>query len=236
MGDFLGLYYANNGDDDKCDSRRMAIMRAEQPVSIVEMDTLEKESGRDAAARRRMMEMDAFSIPHNFNKDDGMYNDQLDGNASSAYNDEYKGPSCDTSTSTDGFRPRARHVANSAEDVEAAEDDDDDLEIPVASITLLENGAQSMKTVPLTGLLNTSQLQAQLQSETDESGARSTLKPHKESDSNGTARSSDVHVQSSTPFSDFADDDGVAKPEGNLSGLRRSLGKLLRWNRPPPAP
>lgn len=112
MGDFLGSYY-DSGDlygsdlDEKVISQRMALLNAEQPISILDMEHLES-----TPLPTRLRDVDALNQPVNH-------------------------PSPKLPAKQDALV------------VEHATSLEDDLEIPVASMSTFEQGAPSMVSVQL---------------------------------------------------------------------------------------
>lgn len=111
MGDFLGSYYAHahNDFDDANISRKMALLKAEQPVSVLDMDSLSQ--------RQRMDMLDAL--------------------------DNHQPESCLHASSD-------KEIEETLNKAFSADNSDDDLEIPVASMSFFDqNPAPSMVSVQL---------------------------------------------------------------------------------------
>lgn len=121
MSDFVGSYYSSS-DLAEPDNAQFDSLFVEVPVSIVDMDRLDKRS----PASCRMRQLDSLSTRCDFTETD--------------HNE--------TAVKYKGF---SKNVPQNDVDIPArkSEDDDDDLDMPVASMTFLDGSSPSLATVPL---------------------------------------------------------------------------------------
>lgn len=144
MGDFLGSYYFH--ENESCNSKLMALLEVEQPVSIVEMDRVEILKGY-RVNRERLEQLDMLFIQ------DGHTNDtEFDRNIEQQNNSEIHRTVCVENKKEDfellSLRDFGKRLTGSTDD------EVDMLDIPVAPMSLLDSTICSMTTVPLSDVLN----------------------------------------------------------------------------------
>lgn len=134
MADFVGSYYASN-ESGGTHSRQYDPLYAETPVSIVDMERLEVES----RAHGRLRQVDALTPTCMARRAEG---------------DE--GKSCSAGMNDDDGKNSVTECNDDDLDVLGTghgDEDDDDMEIPVASMNFQDGTVPSLATVPLSTLV-----------------------------------------------------------------------------------
>lgn len=135
MADFVGSYYASN-ETVGTNSEQFDLLYAETPVSIVDMERLEVRS----RAQGRIRQVDSLRTS-TFTTEYGKANE---GKSSSAGRSQESGRNSVSQTNNDDSNVFL---------MEQDDEDDEDMEIPVASINFQDGIVPSLATVPLSTIV-----------------------------------------------------------------------------------